>query len=156
MCFPFSCLKRMCARGCLPLRRTNCASHPLRSALSFRASRFALACAFARHSRPPHTPTPACALRILERDASKYLLRSRGDSGWCSDVTSTHGAWRHAGVRFLLPGALCNTNMFARTFAHEAYLSFMTFPLLAGGRQDTTRSLPPGARAAIAQLAARQ
>ena len=28
----------------------------------------------------------------------------RGESGWCSDVTSTHGAWRHAGVRFLLPG----------------------------------------------------
>ena len=28
----------------------------------------------------------------------------RGESGWCSDVTSTHGAWRHAEVRFLLPG----------------------------------------------------
>ena len=28
----------------------------------------------------------------------------RGESGWCSDVTSTHGAWRHAGVRFLLLG----------------------------------------------------
>ena len=25
-----------------------------------------------------------------------------GESGWCSDVASTHGAWRHAGVRFLL------------------------------------------------------
>ena len=24
------------------------------------------------------------------------------ESGWCSDVASTHGAWRHAGVRFLL------------------------------------------------------
>jgi len=31
-------------------------------------------------------------------------LTCRGESGWCSDVTSTHGAWRHAGVRFLLPG----------------------------------------------------
>jgi hypothetical protein len=31
-------------------------------------------------------------------------LHSRGESGWCSDVTSTHGAWRHAGIRFLLPG----------------------------------------------------
>ena len=29
----------------------------------------------------------------------------QGESGWCSDVTSTHGAWRHAGVRFLLSGA---------------------------------------------------
>ena len=28
----------------------------------------------------------------------------RSESGWCSDVTSTHGAWRHAGVRFLLSG----------------------------------------------------
>ena len=32
-------------------------------------------------------------------------MMSRGESGWCSDVTSTHGAWRHAGVRFFLPGA---------------------------------------------------
>ena len=37
----------------------------------------------------------------------------RDDSGWCSDMTSTHGAWGmgngawgHAGVRFLLPGVL--------------------------------------------------
>ena len=30
----------------------------------------------------------------------------QGDSGWCPDVTSTHGAWRHAGVRFLLSGVL--------------------------------------------------
>ena len=29
---------------------------------------------------------------------------SRSESGWCSDVASTHGAWRHAGVRFLLSG----------------------------------------------------
>ena len=27
---------------------------------------------------------------------------SGDESGWCSDVASTHGAWRHAGVRFLL------------------------------------------------------
>ena len=30
----------------------------------------------------------------------------RGESGWCSDMTSTHGVWRHAGVRFLLSGGL--------------------------------------------------
>ena len=35
-------------------------------------------------------------------DQSNIQLGSRGESGWCSDVTSTHGAWRHAGVRFLL------------------------------------------------------
>ena len=34
------------------------------------------------------------------------FFRGRGESGWCSDVTSTHGAWRHAGVRFLLSGVL--------------------------------------------------
>ena len=28
----------------------------------------------------------------------------RGESGWCSDMTSTHWAWRHAGARFLLSG----------------------------------------------------
>ena len=33
------------------------------------------------------------------------FLAGQGESGWCSDMTSTHGAWRHAGVRFLLPGA---------------------------------------------------
>jgi hypothetical protein len=31
-------------------------------------------------------------------------LHSRGESGWCSEVTSIHGAWRHARVRFLLSG----------------------------------------------------
>ena len=36
-----------------------------------------------------------------------HFLSSRGESGWCSDVTSTHGAWRHAGVRFLLSGVFC-------------------------------------------------
>ena len=30
----------------------------------------------------------------------------RGESGWYSDMTSTHGVWRHAGVRFLLSGGL--------------------------------------------------
>ena len=29
---------------------------------------------------------------------------SRSESGWCTDGTSTPGAWRHAGVRFLLSG----------------------------------------------------
>ena len=29
---------------------------------------------------------------------------SRGESGWCPDGTSTPGAWRHAGVQFLLSG----------------------------------------------------
>ena len=30
--------------------------------------------------------------------------QGRGESGWCSDGTSTPGAWRHAGVQFLLSG----------------------------------------------------
>ena len=29
-------------------------------------------------------------------------IASGDESGWCLDVASTHGAWRHAGVRFLL------------------------------------------------------
>ena len=35
--------------------------------------------------------------------SSISFLSGRGASGWCSDVTSSHGAWRHAGIRFLLP-----------------------------------------------------
>ena len=34
----------------------------------------------------------------------KSVRNGRGESGWCSDMTSTHGAWRHAEVRFLLLG----------------------------------------------------
>ena len=30
------------------------------------------------------------------------IIPGGDESGWCSDVASTHGAWRHAGVRFLL------------------------------------------------------
>jgi hypothetical protein len=43
--------------------------------------------------------TEVCVWHVLN------TLQSRGESGWCSDVTSTHGAWEHAGVRFLLSGA---------------------------------------------------
>ena len=35
-------------------------------------------------------------------------LTSRGESGWRSDWTSTPGAWRHAGARFLLSGDWVN------------------------------------------------
>ena len=41
-------------------------------------------------------------IRIVRGRAARFC---RGESGWCSDMTSTHGAWRHAGVRFLLFGA---------------------------------------------------
>ena len=34
----------------------------------------------------------------------------RGESGWCSDMTSTHGAWRHAEVQFLLPGGFFSSS----------------------------------------------
>ena len=40
-----------------------------------------------------------------EHNMIAFILASRGESGWCSDVTSTLGAWRLAGVQFLLPGA---------------------------------------------------
>ena len=41
---------------------------------------------------------------VTAMPSSMLFLNGRGESGWCSDVTSIHGAWRHAGVRFLLPG----------------------------------------------------
>ena len=35
---------------------------------------------------------------IQTAHTKKTCLRGQGESGWCSDVTSTHGSWRHAGV----------------------------------------------------------
>ena len=43
--------------------------------------------------------------KVVGLVGSGPLSDGRGESGWCSDVTSTHGAWEHAGVRFLLSGA---------------------------------------------------
>ena len=46
-----------------------------------------------------------------KRHQAKFVAKAtngRGESGWCSDVTSTHGAWRHAGVRFSLSGESCS------------------------------------------------
>ena len=42
----------------------------------------------------------------------------RGESGWCSDMTSTHGAWRHAEVQFLLPGVYLWTSQLD-TYPHR-------------------------------------
>ena len=42
--------------------------------------------------------------KVVVLVGSGPLSDGRGESGWCSDVTSTHGAWRHAGVRFLFSG----------------------------------------------------
>jgi hypothetical protein len=44
-----------------------------------------------------------CSCMTYYKD-SRFCLYSRGESGWCLDVTSTHGVWRHAGVQFLLSG----------------------------------------------------
>ena len=49
-------------------------------------------------------PLASDALLQLCRFRAASTPESRGESGWCSDVTSTHGAWEHAGVRFLLSG----------------------------------------------------
>ena len=39
----------------------------------------------------------------------KAASSCRGESGWCLEVTSTHGAWGHAEVQFLIPGDLCES-----------------------------------------------
>ena len=56
----------------------------------------------------PSTPKDTSKVPAKARENH---LSCRGESGWCSDVTSIHGAWRHAGVRFLLPGVFnaCGT-----------------------------------------------
>jgi hypothetical protein len=38
------------------------------------------------------------------------IAACQGESGWCSDGTSTPGAWKHAGVRFLLSGVRLSSN----------------------------------------------
>jgi len=48
---------------------------------------------------------PAFKLPTIKNPNCAYDHESRGESGWCSDMTSTHGVWRHTGVRFLLSGA---------------------------------------------------
>ena len=49
-------------------------------------------------------PLPAALHKVPLRHGFQH--DSRGESGWCSDMTSTHGAWRHAGAGFLLSGEL--------------------------------------------------
>ena len=52
-----------------------------------------------------------------------WFQKCRGDSGWCLDVTSTHGAWRQAGVRFLLRGDI--TAVHARVCNSKDVVFFM-------------------------------
>ena len=63
--------------------------------------------------RPQGFDSPRCRCvagpcsTIATRDLTKgcgVTDNSRSESGWCPDGTSTPGAWRHAGVRFLLSG----------------------------------------------------
>jgi hypothetical protein len=54
------------------------------------------------------------------RTDKRIRLRSRSIMpGWCSDVTSTHGAWRHARVRFLLPGVSFVSSVRTQTTEEE-------------------------------------
>ena len=50
---------------------------------------------------------PAGCLGINVSRIRRKLI-GRGESGWRSDWTSTPGAWRHAGARFLLSGDWVN------------------------------------------------
>ena len=36
-------------------------------------------------------------------------MLGRGEPGWCSDMTSNHGVWRHTGDQFPLPGVVLTT-----------------------------------------------
>ena len=60
------------------------------------------------------SPFPKPSRKIEgERSSKTYTCFSigRGESGWCSDWTSTPGAWRHAGAQFPLPGAFLHQRM---------------------------------------------
>ena len=58
-----------------------------------------------------------CWVRTMQQEEPGEKISLSGDeSGWCSDVASTHGAWRHAGVRFLLRrGYRCCRGIICRT-----------------------------------------
>ena len=49
-------------------------------------------------------PFPFCNQVHMAMQNVTFLTASRGESGWCLDMTSSQGAWRHAEVQFLLPG----------------------------------------------------
>ena len=79
-----------------------------------------------------HMPKPNLAKHVdMHILGPVYIfLMGRGESGWCSDMTSTHGAWRHAGVRFLLFGdartilwlgsmSTCKNNQRIHTHTHS-------------------------------------
>jgi hypothetical protein len=57
--------------------------------------------------------------RSQEGNDSYNTVVGREESGWCSDVTSTHGAWRHARVRFLLPGVSFVSSVRTQTTEEE-------------------------------------
>ena len=68
---------------------------------------------------------------------------SRGESGWCSDETSTLGAWRHAGVRFLLSGVLlrCFFSFFFFLFpfaSYHCYFSSFFFVLFSSSSSSSS------------------
>ena len=63
---------------------------------------------YSQHSgksgRPADRPTApeSCTRQIWKRlQISKICHKCRGELGWCSDMTSTHGSWSHAEVQFL-------------------------------------------------------
>ena len=64
------------------------------------------------------------APNAIADDDSITDFEGRGESGWCSDVTSTHGAWRHAGVRFLLFGEHCPNLLRTGFSAFESHAHF--------------------------------
>ena len=58
------------------------------------------------HQSPDRVQTDPPLSRACPHRFHDHEQSGRGESGWCSDMTSTHGAWRHAGIRFLLSGGL--------------------------------------------------
>jgi len=66
---------------------------------------------------------------VSVRDSGDIVSIGQDESGWCSDMTSTHGAWRHAGVRFLLLGVLLLGCIFCRYNVSRCILHFARKPV---------------------------
>ena len=95
------------------------------------------------------TCMPALKLPTIENPNCAYDHESRGESGWCSDITSTGGVWRHTGVRFLLSGAAAVlTSVLQRPqLPRPSVGRSLIGPLLAVWRQTWVRFLLSGAAA---------
>ncbi len=80
------------------------------------------------HRRSPCGWRPICEHAYLPQSLNGPV--GQGESGWCLDMTSTHGVWRHTEVEFLLLGAISFSISFGDVAPHATCTprSWLSFP----------------------------